>query len=204
MKKILKILVLALFFTNCKAQTEVDLSLYNHVNENNKYFKDLNNYYGNFIGTWENTSGNRTFRLILWKKTKEQITYKNNSYLDEIAGRFLIILNAGTPNEQVIHNSVKYYPQNNVTSESILFGTASNNNSLFGVFQDTCASLGDSDTPDMNTVQNQSVLGGWFSLIITNIGNNPSTANWKISSERQLRSNEFFSFPTECVMTKIN
>jgi hypothetical protein len=204
MKKILTILVLALFFTNCKAQTEVDLSMYNQINEDNKYFKDLNNYYGNFIGTWENTTGNRTFRLILWKQTKRQVTISNNCFIDELDGRFLIILNAGTPNEQIIHNSVKYYPQNNITTVSVLSGRAINNNSLFGVFEDTCASIGDSETLDMNTVQNQKVLSGWFSLTLINNGNNSSTANWKISSASNLQSNEFFSFPTECVMTKVN
>jgi hypothetical protein len=204
MKKILTILILALFFTNCKAQTEVDLSLYNQVDNNNKYFKDLNNYYGNFIGTWENTSGNRTFRLILWKQTKRQVTISNNCFMDRILGRFLIILNAGTSNEQIIHNSVKYFPQSNTTSESILYGRAINNNRLSGYFEDTCASIGDSDTPDINTVQNQSIIAGWFRLTLTNNGSIPTTAIWKIKSERQLQSNEFFSVPIECVMTKVN
>src|SRR5690606_37146106 len=112
MKNILKIIILFFFYTVSYAQITVNLDTFNSGNKNDKYFKDLDNNYQTYIGTWENVTGNITFRVILWKETMAPLTTNTNSFIDKIYGRFLIIENEGTLSETTC-NSVKYYPQSN-------------------------------------------------------------------------------------------
>jgi hypothetical protein len=189
MKNIIKILALFLII-GCKAQTTVNLNTYNIGDNSNKYFKDIDNNFANFTGIWENTSGNTTFRVILWKETMRALTNETNSFIDEIYGRFLIIQNAGLPNEVVIHNSVKYFPQNNITSTWSLLGSPYNA-TLYGAYlEDTCANGGNG------------VLSGNARMEITNLGSAPLNAHWQVKSSRQLLNGEYFSVPTDIILTK--
>lgn len=191
MKNIIKILALFLIIS-CKAQTIVNLNTYNIGDNSNKYFKDLDNNFANFVGTWENTSGNTTFRVVLWKVTMRALTNETNSFIDEIYGRFLIIQNAGLPNEVIIHNSVKYFPQNNRTSTWSLVGSPYNA-TLYGAYiEDTCANGGNG------------ALDGNVRMKITNLGSTPLNAHWQVKSSRELFSGEYFSVPTDCILTKVD
>ena len=191
MKNIIKILAL-FFIISCKAQTIVNLNTYNIGDNSNKYFKDLDNNFANFVGTWENTTGNTTFRVILWKEEMKPLQTVNNSYIDDLFGRFLIIENAGLPNEVIIHNSVKYFPQNNLTSTWSLLRNPYNA-TLYGAYlEDTCANGGNG------------VLSGAARMEITNLGTTPLTASWRVKSNRHLYPGEYFSVPLDCVLTKIN
>jgi hypothetical protein len=190
MKKSIKTILITLLFINCKAQTTVNIDTYNQSNNTNKYFKDINNNYQNFVGTWENTTGNITFRIILWKETMKQLPNETNSFMDEIHGRFLIILNAGTPSEVTVHNSVKYYPQNGYTSNSVINGDARNSTIAGGYFEDSCANGGNG------------ILTAGFKMTIINTGNTPLQAQWLVKSSRQLYSGESFTVPTNVVLTK--
>jgi hypothetical protein len=171
MKNILKIILLSLFFINCKAQTVVDISTYNDGDNSNKYFKDINNNYVNFTGTWENTTGNITFRVNLWKDTKVDFTsMDSNCYKDMIRGSYQIIQNAGSASEIILYNSVKSTP--NGVWESIMFLSTGNNIYLGGAIDDNCAKY--------PTGEN-AVLSGHLLMQITNPGNVPATAHWTVT-----------------------
>jgi len=189
MKKIIKIIVLSLLFINCKAQTIVSINTFNQGSNTGKYFKDINNVYPNFTGTWENTTGNITFRVILWKITKEPMGTPTDYYMDMIGGSFMMIQDAGTADEIILHNSVKYYPQNNLTSERVIWARTDGVN-LGGHLEDTCASGGNE------------VLPGFFSLIRTNPGVTPAIAHWKIKPRALM--GDYYSIPTDVMMTKVN
>lgn len=190
MKKTIKIIIVSLLFINCKAQTVVPLNTRNTGDNTGKYFKDINNVYSNFTGTWENTTGNITFRVILWRITKDPIGYPTKYHMDMIGGSFMIIQNAGDINEVVLHNSVKYFHQSNTTSNRVVWGI-SDNTRLDGHFEDTCAS-GETE-----------ILPGFFSLIRTNPGVTPAIAHWKIKS-RSLLVGSYYSIPTDIMLTKVN
>lgn len=192
MKNIIKIIMLSFFFINCKAQTPttVNISTYNQGDNANKYFKDINNNYNNFVGTWQCTSGNITFRLIIWKTAMVLNTSDINCFMDDLNAKYLIIQNAGTSNETVLFNSIKYFPQNGYTSNSIMTAFALNNFSFSGAFTDTNANNGNY------------VLDGAFSFEITNIGNLPLQAIWNLKSTKQLQPGENFIVPTNCILTK--
>lgn len=190
MKNIIITLIFTLFFINCKAQTIVDINTYPEQNDSNKYYKDINNNYPNFIGTWENTTGNITFRLILWKVTQDPNPNSMNSFMDRIFGKYLIIQNVGSTNEQILYNSVKYFPQSNTTTNWSLMGKASNNTLSDGYFEDTNANNG------------TGILTSGYSLEILNFGSLPLQAKWEITSTKHLQSGESFAVPTNCILTK--
>jgi len=183
---------LLLLSINCKAQNIVNLNTFNTGDNSNKYFKDLDNNFANFVGTWENTTGNITFRVILWKESMKPLTNETNSYIDDLFGKFLIIQDAGLSNEVVIHNSVKYFPQNNHTSTWSLLGSPYNSTIYGAYLEDTCANGGNG------------VLEGTATMEITNLGTTPLNAHWTVKSSRQLFSGEYFSVPTDIILTKVN
>ncbi len=184
--------MLSLFFINCKAQTPttVNINTYPEQNDSNKYYKDINNNYPNFIGTWENTTGNITFRLILWKVTQDPNPNSVNSFMDRIFGKYLIIQNVGSTNEHILYNSVKYFPQSNTTTNWSLMGKASNNTLSDGYFEDTNANNG------------TGILTSGYSLEILNFGSLPLQARWEITSTKHLQPGESFTVPTNCILTK--
>jgi hypothetical protein len=120
MKKIfLFIILLILFSQNIKSQItivepyiEYDLAqgIDYHV-EDLRYYKDINGSLNPFIGVWKNTTGNKTFKLTLWKK--EMVLYLRKFYIDEIHGDFMVIENEGQPNETILFDSK--YPTNDPT-----------------------------------------------------------------------------------------
>lgn len=177
-----------LFGTEIYSQNIVDIANYSHNNLDNVYYKDFTTYQ-NFIGTWENLNGNITFRVVLWKVLHQQYP-GNNLYLDLIHGSYLIIKNAGTSNEQILYNSVKYYPQNDYTSDFILQGKAINSTSFSGFFWDTNANGGNG------------VLEGGSRF--TKIDPSGLHAHWEIKPETPLKLGESFTVPTDCILTKVN
>ncbi len=191
MRNTLKLVFLFLLFINCKGLKTVNINSYNQENNDNKYFKDINNNYQNFVGTWENTTGNITFRVIVWKVTRSKLYSDVNSYMDKINGRFLIIQDAGTNNEVVLCNSIKYFPQNGVTSNNVITGYSINNMGFGGYFVDTCASNG------------TKVIEGMMDMTITNLGSSPFIAHWIVET-RPLDSDETLSIPTDIMLTKVN
>jgi broad specificity phosphatase PhoE len=71
MKKTIFTILILLTFNCIQSQTIVDLSEFNQGDNNGKYFKDVNNNFQNFLGTWEGLISNtKTFRINLFKITK--------------------------------------------------------------------------------------------------------------------------------------
>jgi hypothetical protein len=188
MKKILILFFVLLCAKNYSQQNIIDVENYNHNNLDNVYYKDFTTYQ-NFTGTWQSINGNNTFRLILWKSTHEKMPGGTNSYQDLIFGRYLIIQNAGSSNEQVLYDSVRYFPQNGYTSSRILLAYAINTIGFSGTFTDTHANGGDG------------VLEGWFKLEKIN---NTNQAKWEVSPDSPLKPGESFTVSTNCILTKVN
>lgn len=187
MKKII-LLFAILFYTNCKAQITVNINTYNEGSNSDKYFKDLDNNYSLFVGTWENTTGNITFRLIIWKESRMKLLNETNSFMDTLLGKYLIIENAGLPNERILFNSIKYFPQSNYTTSWVLLGKATSSSNAYGFFSDTNANNG------------TNVIDGAFDLKILNT----AQAQWLLKADRQLLSGEIYKVPTNAILTKIN
>lgn len=191
MKNYITALILFLLFINCKAQTIVNINTFNNGNNSGKYFKDLDNNFQNFIGTWENTTGNITFRIILEKNEQVPMGNPVEYYKDRISGSFKVIQNANTPNEVIIHDSLKYYPTSNTSTNNVIYASVYDNVTLSGHMENNCANNGDT------------FILGRLTMIITNLGSLPSQANWKIKS-RPLEEGESFNIPTDIILTKVN
>lgn len=191
MRNHIKILILSLLFINCKAQTIVNINTYNSGNNSGKYFKDLDNNFQSFIGTWESTNDNITFRVILSKDEQMPMGSPVKYYMDRISGSFKIIQNANMPNEVIIHDSVKYYAISNTTTNSVIYASSFGPNTLTGHIENNCANNGDD------------FITGFLKMNITNPGSLPALAHWKIKS-RPLQQNESFNIPTDIILTKVN
>lgn len=196
MKTIYKIIFISLLFINCKAQEIVDISTYNLSDNSNKYFKDINNNYANFTGTWENTTGNITFRVNLWKDEKVDFTTTDpNCFMDLIRGSYQIIQDVGTSNEIILHNSVKYYPQNNLTKTYCMVLFTGSAIGVSGFIDDNCAAYPNGES---------TFLSGRLRITITNPGYTPSTAQWSITRSAGAFGGATFTVPTDIILTKIN
>ena len=56
---------------SCKAQNPiVSLDAYNHRTADGAYFKDLNNEFDKFEGTWIYTNGNTIFTIVIEKRER--------------------------------------------------------------------------------------------------------------------------------------
>jgi len=90
MKKI-NILIVFIITLNCKAQSPIiDIDTWNGDSQENAYYKDINNYFNDFEGTWLYTNGNNSFKIILEKKT---MAYTGKFYMDYMIGEYQYIEN---------------------------------------------------------------------------------------------------------------
>jgi hypothetical protein len=111
MKKIfLFITTMILFSQNLKSQItivdpyiEYDLALgYDMQAKDLRYYKDFNGNLNPFIGVWKNTTGNKTFKITLYKK---EMDYMGGYYMDSVEGNYQMIENEGQANESVLFKS---------------------------------------------------------------------------------------------------
>ncbi|MGB1307680.1 MAG: DUF6705 family protein [Oceanihabitans sp.] len=123
MKNILFILLFAFTFLACKAQNPI-ISLYDGTLSprlENSYYKDTDNDFNRFIGTWKFTNGLEEFSMILNKKELNVFTnYKNITYYsDYLYGEYQYIDEDG--NELV--NSLSNITNTSIgVSEHLIFG----------------------------------------------------------------------------------
>lgn len=191
MKKIFKIITLFLFALNCNAQAVVNINTFNQGNNSNKYFKDIDNFYQNFTGTWENTSGSITFRLIIWKETNAEMKSISNSHIDLLKTKYLIIENLGTETQRVLYNSVRFFKISGTTTQSVMNTWAVSGNGFRGIFTDT------------NANNRTRVLTAIADFSILNLGTAPLQAHWKLKG-LALDEDDYFSVPTDVILTKVN
>lgn len=91
----------------------------------NYYYKDVNNYLDNFVGTWEYVNGNEKFQIILNKVIKYHVLTSSppysNYYEDGIVFKYKKYVN----NTLVFESPVKNYPTFNSADGNMLKGMTS-------------------------------------------------------------------------------
>ena len=108
------ILIASLIFINCKAQTPI-LSLYD-VNTGygdvpNAYYKDVDNFRGQFVGTWLYTNGTTSIKVVFEKR---DMIYRNSPipfYFDKLVGEIRYV-EAGIEKLNTLSNLGISYPDN--------------------------------------------------------------------------------------------
>jgi len=76
---------------SCKAQSPiVDIDNWDGDSQANAYYKDINNYFNDFVGTWVYTNGTTSFKIVLQKKT---MAYTGKFYMDYMIGEYQYIEN---------------------------------------------------------------------------------------------------------------
>jgi len=205
MKKIvyLFLLIFTVFFSY--AQTEKTVDIRQFYNSNLKkssliiyYYKDVNNYFTPFIGTWIYQNGNQTFVIRFWKETKASYINENPKYyIDELRAHYKLVQNYGQSNEQVIYTSEKNVG-NSVTPwpTIIAAGKALENYKMTGIVFDVAGVL----NPSYPT-------GVRGNLEMTINPANPDTAQWEVTlpmGMRGLGQPKTFTIPTNITLTKVN
>lgn len=96
MKYTITTTIVILGFLFCKAQTPI-LNRYGMehklVDFDNTYFKDTEDFRGQFVGTWVYTNGNTILKLVLQKKDMVYMSEPSYNYLDFLIGEFQYIEN---------------------------------------------------------------------------------------------------------------
>ena len=90
MKNIIITLIITLSFVSCKAQIPVASAIVPidaspMTTADGAYYKDLNNEFDKFIGTWVFTNGNDEFTIVLDKKL---MYYNGDYYTDMLYGEY--------------------------------------------------------------------------------------------------------------------
>ena len=187
MKKIHILLAFNLFFISCKAQQVCDITQYDVKIKDGRYYKDLNGILNPFIGVWKNTTGNKTFKVILCKEEKGDY---NGFYMNEIRGDYEMIENEGQPNETLLYKSKKIVDtQGNYYTPSIYLSGSSA--FLQGFVDD-------------NT--NFHITSGYVAKGNLSFNIDPTTgkAHWKVTDKRELKdpSEGAITIPMDLIMTK--
>ena len=92
MKNLIKISILLLFTANNFAQTIVNIEELSLEVSPDTYYKDINNFFEVFVGTWIYTDGTTSFKLVLEKKAMVPNNV-NNSFFDYLIGEYQYIKN---------------------------------------------------------------------------------------------------------------
>ena len=187
MKKILVVVFFMLTLNSTKAQQIIDVANFTQDWSSDhsgipKYYKDINNHYMPYIGTWIHQVGNRTFVVTLRKATKEATGNPIEYYRDRIWGNYSLIENYNDVNQSVIYTTD--------TKPQCMLGAADSVG---------CGGY----IVDFSLPQNGA--SGTFSLVI--IGNNPTTAQWIATPRTGTHIPNYpttFNFPSNVILTKIN
>jgi hypothetical protein len=97
MKTLLKIILLILF-VSCKAQTLTPLyndgTSPNDGIHPNRYYKDVDNDFGPYVGTWKSEIGNTSLTIIFNKVINDD--FGNGDYFDLLVGEYKYVENGVT------------------------------------------------------------------------------------------------------------
>ena len=187
MKNIFFISILLISFASCKAQQIYNISEYDPNVEDGRYFKDIDGKLDKYIGVWKNTTGNKTFKVIIWKEEKHQ---HRGFFMDQIYGDYEMIENEGLPTETLLYKSKKIVDvQGNYFTPSIyLFGFSY---ALYGSVYD---------------IVNFNITSGYAALGELKFSIDPATgkAHWKVTDKRELKdpSEGPITIPMDLIMTK--
>ncbi|MBN9282802.1 MULTISPECIES: DUF6705 family protein [unclassified Flavobacterium] len=205
MKKIVYLFLLMFIATFSYSQQEKIEEIKNFRNQyftkNTRltyYFKDVNNYFAPFIGTWIYQNGNQTFVINFWKETKN--AYLNETpkyYIDELRGHYKLVQNYGQSNEQLIYTS-----QINIGNSITPWPTIVTANQPIELYK-----MGGFVYDVTGIVNPAYPLGvrGELEMIINPA--NPNTAQWKVKLPPGIRLSDqpsTFTIPTNITLTKVN
>ena len=125
------ILIASLFFIHCNAQTPI-LSRYDVnsllVGVVNAYYKDVDNFHGQFVGTWLYTNGSTSIKVVFEKRNMVYLSPPNPYYLDFLVGEIRYV-EAGLEKLNTLSNLNISYPDN-VWNYNLVDLTQSENNVL--------------------------------------------------------------------------
>lgn len=192
MKNIFKTILFLILSNNVNAQQTVDICGYNeHLSMDNKYFKDINNVCGPFIGIWKWVNGNQTFKVTIFKQEMTQNFSYTNCFEDKIFGYWEMIENEGLSNQVTIYKSNS--PVGNSNGDvwpPMIFGGGTCDGVVFkSMITDNCI-----DHPTF-----------WKNgtLVFTKISGT-NTAEWKVSEIKGMKpaNSPSFRIPTDIIMTK--
>jgi hypothetical protein len=112
MKKSILVILLLLFFSKIHAQTPtIDINAHHFDEVENAYYKDIENFYNQFEGTWVYTDATQIIRLRFVKKEMVSRNVNTSFYADYLIGEMEYIMN-----EIEIFNSL---PNLNITYSDI-------------------------------------------------------------------------------------
>ena len=162
------------------------------------YYKDINNYFTPFIGTWIYQNGNQTFVINFWKETKSAyLDKKPKHYIDELKGHYKLVQNYGQPNEQVIYTSQKNVGNSITPWPTIVMANQPMESYIMrGTIFDVAGVLNPSYPTGVR---------GDLEMIINPA--NPNTAQWKVKLPPGIRLSDqpsTFTIPTNITLTKVN
>jgi len=164
-----------------------------------KYYKDLQNNFLPFLGTWKYQNGSQTFLVRLWKVTREPYSSTGDPvyYSDRIRGHYKLVENYGLPNETIIYTSEKNIGVTGSPWPCVIFANATVPNKLHGQIYDVAGPL---------NVNYQMGIFGYIDMVVQ--PGSPLRATWKVEPAKKewLAADEprNFTILTDVVLTKIN
>ncbi len=156
------------------------------------YYKDINNNFTPFLGTWISQIGNNTFVVNFWKETQKPIRNDNGGilyYSDKIFGHYKLVQNFGTSNEVTIYTSQINYLNSSTQIPTAVYAKSITSGKLEGTIY------------DVNTMTSEKYWGVRGSLVIIITGNSPVTATWTVSNSEEINPGTFV-IPTNITLTK--
>ena len=195
MKIYIKLLILISFCTfSCKGQQlTVDYSNFNQGENGGKYFKDINNNFDPFLGTWQWQDNNQIFRITLWKEQEiESYNGINNPvyYMDKIQGHFEMVEvgQQGQQFETVIYTSDKPIGTSSQYYPPVINGSSYDGISAGGLLIDS------------SNINPSNYFGVRCQFTLDIISSNPTQAVFKVKSLSM--SGDTYNIPSNITMTK--
>lgn len=94
MKRLIQTIIILFAVLGCKAQSPVlDLQAPGFADVENAYYKDIENFYGQFVGTWVYSDNTKTIRYRFAKKEMFYYQSPKNCYVDFLVGEMQYIEN---------------------------------------------------------------------------------------------------------------
>jgi hypothetical protein len=191
MKKNRYIIILLLLINFLNAQEQIVDYCYEPLSLNdfeNKYFKDTDNDFAPFIGTWKFVENNKTFIVTLWKE--QHVSFNGvftGLYKDQIFGDWKMIENEGMLNENILYNSYHYVGNGQYFPPTISGGGSCDGIHFSSLIMDNC-------------IDNGFIKNGILKFTITS----SNTAHWYIKSLNgmQIENAPNFMIPTDIILTK--
>ncbi len=190
MKNIFLILIVSLSFTFCKAQVPSSAPIISigNMNESNTslantgtYYKDVENKYDQWVGTWQYQNGNTTFKIVIQKILgkfipKGKYNSPINCYMDILVGGYYYEENGIIKTNQLIYSDLLFPPLFCYVSKGI------NSNLLISYRE----------------IEKAPNLHGWF-VDFALLPGSTTQATWTFDSSRKRN----YSVPDNVILTKL-